>query len=93
MPTPLCISTSKCNQKPTKAFWSTFFWPTTRQSPRGFGTVPPQLQGTPRPPPRLSKSSLAQTGFASNGCFAEYTLAEAAYVGVIPDWRFFFMVS
>jgi len=26
-----------------------------------------------------------QTGFASNGCFAEYTLAEASYVGRIPD--------
>jgi len=26
-----------------------------------------------------------QTGFAANGCFAEYTLAEANYVGRIPD--------
>jgi len=26
-----------------------------------------------------------QTGFAAQGCFAEYTLAEAAYVGRIPD--------
>jgi len=26
-----------------------------------------------------------QTGFAANGCFAEYTVAEAAYVGRIPD--------
>nr|ACI12882.1 NAD-dependent alcohol dehydrogenase [Euglena gracilis] len=27
----------------------------------------------------------AQTGFASNGCFAEYSIAEAEYIGVIPD--------
>jgi hypothetical protein len=26
-----------------------------------------------------------QTGFAANGCFAEYTVAEAKYVGRIPD--------
>jgi len=26
-----------------------------------------------------------QTGFAAHGCFAEYTVAEAAYVGRIPD--------
>jgi len=26
-----------------------------------------------------------QTGFGSDGCFAEYTVAEAAYVGRIPD--------
>eukprot|EP00930_Biecheleria_cincta_P036713 TRINITY_DN2515_c0_g1_i2.p1 TRINITY_DN2515_c0_g1~~TRINITY_DN2515_c0_g1_i2.p1 ORF type:complete len:361 (-),score=67.75 TRINITY_DN2515_c0_g1_i2:109-1191(-) len=26
-----------------------------------------------------------QTGFAANGCFAEYTVAEANYVGRIPD--------
>jgi len=26
-----------------------------------------------------------QTGFAANGCFAEYTVAEARYVGRIPD--------
>lgn len=26
-----------------------------------------------------------QTGFAVNGCFAEYTVAEASYVGRIPD--------
>mmetsp|Transcript_2618 Transcript_2618/g.5929 ORF Transcript_2618/g.5929 Transcript_2618/m.5929 type:complete len:356 (+) Transcript_2618:93-1160(+) len=26
-----------------------------------------------------------QTGFAANGCFAEYTVAEAAYVGRIPE--------
>ena len=26
-----------------------------------------------------------QTGFLANGCFAEYTIAEANYVGRIPD--------
>jgi alcohol dehydrogenase, propanol-preferring len=26
-----------------------------------------------------------QTGFAANGCFAEYTVAQASYVGRIPD--------
>jgi alcohol dehydrogenase, propanol-preferring len=26
-----------------------------------------------------------QTGFAANGCFAEYTVAEANYVGLIPE--------
>lgn len=26
-----------------------------------------------------------QTGFVANGCFAEYTVAKAGYVGVIPD--------